>query len=166
MHFQLNSKLLSIGSNYQIKDGSGELAYTVRGKILSFGHDLTLETADGIEVARIKQKMLNFMPTFELYLGEKRYATISKQFSWFKKRFLLDIPGPNDYEIEGNFWDYEYEFRRKSGAVAMVSRRRFSLTGVYGVNIVEGEDAVSILATVVVIDLCNRQEGAVAAAAC
>jgi len=140
-----------------------KLAFAVRGKILSFGHDLTVETAGGVEVARIKQQMLNFFPTFELYLGNKPYATISKKFSWFKKQFLLDVPGPNDYEIEGNFWNYEYEFRRKSGVVAMVSRKMFSITGVYGVDIVEDEDAISILATVVVIDLCNRQEGAAAA---
>ncbi len=158
MRFQLNSKLLSLGSNYQIKDESGALAYTVRGKICSFGHDLTMETADGIEVARIQQKLLNFMPTYDLYLGEKHYATISKKFSWLRKRFLLDVPGPNDYDVEGSFWDYEYEFRRKHGVVATVSRKFFSITGVYGVDIIKDEDAVSILATVVVIDICNRSD--------
>lgn len=163
MQFRLNSKLLSLGSNYQIRNDKDELAYVVRGKILSFGHDLTLETAQGVEVARIKQRLMNFMPTFELFLGEKSYATISKKLAWFKKRFLLDIPGPNDYEIEGNFWNYEYEFRRQQGVVATVSRKVLSITGVYGVDIAKGEDPISILAAVVVIDLCNRSEGAAAA---
>ena len=160
MQFRLNSKPLSFGSNYQIRNEKDELAYVVRGKILSFGHDLTLETAQGVEVARIKQELFNFMPTFEMYLGEKPFATISKKFNWFKKRFLLDIPGPNDYEIEGNIWNYEYEFRRQQGVVATVSRKMFSITGVYGVNIVKEEDPISILAAVVVIDLCNRREAA------
>jgi len=162
MRFRLNSKLLTLGCNYQIRDEGDELAFEVRGKILSFGHDLTIETADGVAVARIRQKMLNFMPTFEMFRGEKHYATITREFSWFKKRFLLDVPGPNDYEIEGSFWSYDYEFRRKSGVVATVSKKMFSLTGVYGVDIIEGEDPVSILAAVVVIDLCNRNDGAAA----
>ena len=149
-----------MGSNYQIKDERDELAFVVRGKVLSFGHDLTIETAEGVELARIKQKLLNFMPTYDLFLGVKQYATITKKFSWFKKCFLLDVPGPNDYEIEGNFWNYEYEVRRKSGVVATISRKMFSMTGVYGVDIVKGEDPVSILAAVVVIDLCNRGDGA------
>ena len=68
----------------------------------------------------------------------------------------------NDYEIEGNFWNYEYEFRRQQGIVATVSRKMMSITGVYGVDIVKGEDPISILAAVVVIDLCNRSEGAAA----
>ena len=104
MRYRLNSKLLTMGSNYQIKDERDELAFVVRGKVLSFGHDLTIETAEGVELARIKQKLLNFMPTYDLFLGVKKYATITKKFSWFKKCFLLDVPGPNDYEIEGNFW--------------------------------------------------------------
>ena len=163
MQFRLNSKLLTLGSNFEIWDEKDELAFVVRGKIFSFGHDLTLETPQGVEVARIKQRLMNFMPTYEMYLGEKHYATITRKFSWFKKRFLLDVPGPNDYEVEGDFWNYEYEFRRKSGVVARVFRKMWSMTGVYEVDIAKGEDVVSVLAAVVVINLCNRNEGAVAA---
>ena len=163
MQFRLNSKLLTLGSNFEIWDEKDELAFVVRGKILSFGHDLTLETPQGVEVARIKQRLMNFMPTYEMYLGEKHYATITRKFSWFKKRFLLDVPGPNDYEVEGDFWNYEYEFRRKSGVVARVFRKMWSMTGVYEVDIAKGEDVVSVLAAVVVINLCNRNEGAAAA---
>ena len=158
MRYQLSSKILSLASNYQILNEKDEVAFTLKGKILSFGHDLTMETADGVEVARIKQEILNFLPTFQLHLGEKHYATIARKFSWFKKTFLLDVPGPNDYEIEGSFWNYEYEFRRESGIVANVSRKLFSLSGIYGVDIVKGEDDVAILAAVVVIDLCNRSD--------
>ena len=163
MQFRLNSKLLSLGSHYQIRDSNNNVAFNVRGKVLSFGHDLTFETANGIEVARIRQRLMNFMPTYELFLGDKPFATIKKEFSWFRKNFLIDVPGPNDYEIEGNFWNYEYEFRRKSGVVATVSRKFMSITGEYGVNIVKGEDPVSILSAVVIIDLCNRNDGAAAA---
>ena len=163
MQFRLNSNLLTLGSNFEIWDEKDELAFVVRGKILSFGHDLTLETPQGVEVARIKQRLMNFMPTYEMYLGEKHYATITRKFSWFKKRFLLDVPGPNDYEVEGDFWNYEYEFRRKSGVVARVFRKMWSMTGVYEVDIAKGEDVVSVLAAVVVINLCNRNEGAAAA---
>lgn len=158
MQYQLNSKILSLGSNYQIRNENDDVAFTLKGKVLSFGHDLTMETADGFEVARIKQELLNFLPTFSLYLGEKHYATIARKFSWFKKSFLLDVPGPNDYQIEGSFWNYEYEFRRESGIVANVSRKLFSMTGRYGVDIVKEEDDVAILAAVVVIDLCNRSD--------
>jgi uncharacterized protein YxjI len=159
MKFKLNSKLLTLGSNYQIWDEHETLAYVVRGKILSFGHSLSFETAEGKQLARIEQRLFKMFPTFDLFLGEKKFATISKKFSWINKKFLLDVPGPNDYEVEGDFWNYEYEFRRPSdGLVASVSRKYFSMTGIYGVEMNKQEDAVSILSTVVVIAICNQTD--------
>ena len=158
MQFRLNTKLFSLVSNYQIRTANNDVVYEVRGKFFSFGNDLTIDNADGIEVARIRQRLLNFMPTYDLFIGDKPFGTISREFSWFKKSFFLDVPGPNDYQIEGNFWNYEYEFRRGGRVVATVSRSMFSLTSEYGVDIEKGEDELSILATVVVVDLCNRRE--------
>ena len=60
---------------------------------------------------------------YEIYFGDKHFATILREFSWFKKRFTLDVPGPNDYTIRGDFWNYEYEFERKNRIVANVSRK-------------------------------------------
>ena len=158
MRFQLNSKLLSVASHHNIADEHGNLAYSVEGKFFSFGHNLAFKSADGKEVARIEQRLLNFLPTFDLLLGGKHFATITKKFSWLNKQFKLDVPGPNDYDIEGNFWNYEYTFERQGVIVANVSRKLFSMTGVYGVDIVKGEDEVAILATVIVIDICNRND--------
>ena len=158
MRFKLNSKLLSLTSNFQIRDESDRLAFVAEGKFLSWGHDLTIRSADGTEVARIQQKLMNWLPTFDLSIHGKPFAVISREFSWFKKKFKLDVPGPNDYEIDGDFWNYEYQFRRRGRTVAMVSRKMFSLTGVYGVDIIPDEDIVSILATVVVVALVNRSD--------
>ena len=163
MKYELNSKWFTLSTSYEIKDEDGNLAFAVDGKFLSFGHNLEFKNADGVKLAQIQQKLLNYLPVFEIFLGDKPFATISRQFSWFKKSFLLDVPGPNDYEIEGSFWSYEYEFRRSAGVVATVSRRFFSLTGSYGVEIVEGEDVVAILCAAVVIDLCNKSESDAAA---
>ena len=155
MKFLMQSKLLALGSNYQIKDEQGNLAFEVKGKFLSFGHHLAMNNSAGFEVARIEQQLMNFRPKYNLYLGSKHYATITHEFSWLNQRYLLDVPGPNDYEIEGNFGNYEYVFRRKSREVASVSKSFFSFPNSYGVEIVTDEDPVSILATAVVIVLCN-----------
>ena len=64
------------------------------------------------------------------------------------------MPGPDDLEARGSFTDHEYEFTRGGGAVAEVSKRWFSWTDTYGVDIARGQDDVLILASTVVIDLC------------
>ena len=63
------------------------------------------------------------------------------------------MPGPNDYEVTGSFFDMEYSFKRRGREVARVSKTYFSWSDTYGVEIDEGEDDISILATAAVIDL-------------
>ncbi|HTE06445.1 MAG TPA: hypothetical protein VK824_09630, partial [Planctomycetota bacterium] len=60
---------------------------------------------------------------------------------------------PDDLVAKGSFTDHEYEFRRHDELVATVSKRWFALTDSYGVDIADGEDAVLILASTVVIDM-------------
>ena len=66
---------------------------------------------------------------------------------------------PNDYEVNGNFLDHEFEFTRSGRTVARVSKTYFSWTDTYGIDIVDGEDDITILATAVVIDLvCHASD--------
>ena len=53
--------------------------------------------------------------------------------------------------------DHEYAFRRGDRVVATVSKRWFSWSDTYGIDIAEGEDDVLILASAVVIDqICHE----------
>ena len=72
--------------------------------------------------------------------------------------FTLDVPGPNDYTVAGSFWDHEYRFERSGREVALVSKALWSWSEYYGVEIEEGEDDLSILATCIVIDLVNHDD--------
>jgi uncharacterized protein YxjI len=49
--------------------------------------------------------------------------------------------------------EMEYRFSRGNQTVAEVSKRWFAWTDTYGVDIVEGQDDVLILASTVVIDM-------------
>jgi uncharacterized protein YxjI len=80
------------------------------------------------------------------------FAEVTKKFSWFNKKFELDVPGPNDYTIDGSFWSHEFTFVRSGRTVATVSKKHWAWTDSYGVEIIEGEDAVSILSACIVID--------------
>ena len=82
-------------------------------------------------------------------------ATVSKHlFTLALCKFTVDVPGPGDLEATGSLFDFEYAFRRHDREVATVSKKYFSWTDSYGVDVAEGEDDVLILASTVVIDLC------------
>ena len=71
----------------------------------------------------------------------------------------MDVPGPDDLEAQGSFLDMEYTFNRAGETVAEVSKRWFSFTDTYGVNICECQDDVLILASTVVIDMVCHSDG-------
>ena len=48
--------------------------------------------------------------------------------------------------------DHEYAFRRHGNVVASVSKRWFSWTDTYGIDVAEAENDILILASAVVID--------------
>ncbi len=54
--------------------------------------------------------------------------------------------------------DHEYSFLRGGQTVATVSKRWFSMSDTYGVDIAPGEDDVLILASTVVIDMAVHNQ--------
>jgi uncharacterized protein YxjI len=79
-------------------------------------------------------------------------------FDFFRASFSVDVPGPDDLEAQGNFLEHEYRFTRHGETVGEVSKKWFSWTDTYGVEVAEGEDDVLILAATVVIDLCCHDD--------
>ena len=159
MRYQLRQKFFAFGDDFTIKDAEGNDIFFVDGKAFSWGDKLSFQNADTREeVAFISQRLWSFRPKYEIYRDGKLFAEIVKEFTWFKSKFTLDVPGPNDYEITGSFWEHEYTFRRQGRNVASVSRKWFALTDTYGIDIVPGEDDVTILATAIVVDLVCHDE--------
>ena len=124
------------------------------GRAFSFGEKLSFQDMSGNELAFIRQKLLAWGPTYEIYRGGNLCAVVKKQlFTLFNCRFTVDVPGPDDLEAKGDFMDHEYQVARQRGVVATVSKRWFAWTDTYGVDIAAGEDPVLILASTVVIDM-------------
>ena len=160
MRFLLKQKLLSWGDDFYIKDESGRDVYFVDGKALSFGDQLSFQDLDGHELAFIKQKLFSWGKTYEIFRAGERVAVVKKElFAFFHHRFTVDVPGPDDLEARGNFTDHEYALTRGDRTVATVSKRWFSWTDTYGVDVAPDEDDVLLLASTVVIDMaCHPDE--------
>jgi len=161
MRFLMKQRLFSFGDDFYVKDASDRDIYFVDGKAFSFGDQLSFQDLEGNELAFIKQRLLAWGKTYEIIREGKVAAVVQKElFSLFHHRFTVDVPGPDDLEAEGDFMDHEYEFRRGDRTVATVSKKWFSWTDTYGVDIAPGEDPVLILASAVVVDqACHPDDG-------
>ena len=154
MRYMMRQKWLSLGDDFFIQDEHGNDVFFVDGKAFCLGDQLSFQDLAGNELAFIKQRLLAWGPTYEIYKGGQLQAVVTKElFSFFKCRFTVDVPGPDDLEAEGDFMDHEYVFNRAQSPVATVSKQWFTWTDTYGVEIAEGEDDILILAATVVIDM-------------
>ena len=154
MRYVMKQKLFAWGDDFTIKTEEGQDAFFVDGKAFSLGDKLSFQDMLGNELVFIRQKLLSWGPTYELYRQGELCAVVKKKLmTFFRCRFIVDGPGPDDLEATGDFLDREYTFTRAGREVAHVSKRWFTWTDTYGVDIAQGEDDVLILASTVVVDM-------------
>jgi uncharacterized protein YxjI len=154
MRYTMKQKLFCWGDDFTIKNESGEDAFFVDGKAFSLGNKLSFQDMQKTELAFIRQKLLAWGPTYEITRNGVVAAVVKKHlFTFLRCKFTVDVPGPDDLEAEGSFLDMEYKFTRAGQLVAEVSKRWFSFTDTYGVDIEDGEDDLLVLASAVVIDM-------------
>lgn len=156
--YVIKEKFWSWGNDFHIYNEHKEPVFFIDGQAFSWGDKLSFQDMNGRELAFISQKLLSFKPKYEIYRDGNLFAEVIKEFSWFNKKFTLDVPGPNDYEIDGSFWEHEYQFSRRGRTVARISKAYWSWTDTYGVEIIDGEDDVSILCATIVIDQVLHDE--------
>jgi uncharacterized protein YxjI len=159
MRYVMRQKLFAWGDDFVIKDEEGRDVFYVDGKAFSLGDQLSFQDMQGNELASIRQKLLAWGPTYEIYgRGQLRAVVKKAVFTFVHCRFTVDVPGPDDLEATGDFTDHEYTFERGGRTVAVVSKRWFSWTDTYGVEIAEGGDDILILASTVVIDMACHEK--------
>ncbi|MCL5997642.1 MAG: LURP-one-related family protein [Chloroflexi bacterium] len=149
----MREKLIAIGDDFTIKDERGRDVYFVDNKLLRIRDELQFQDMQGNELAVIKRKLLTLRPVYEIWRDGQQVAVVRRSFiRIIRDKFEVDVPGPDDLEIHGDFLQHEYSFRRGGEDIAHVSKRWIALTDTYGVDIREGEDEVLILASAIVID--------------
>ncbi len=151
MRFIIQEKFWAFGDEYTIFDADGRPRFYVVGQAFSWNDPLYFLDADRNEVGWIEQRRPALRPTYSIFRDGKKFAEVVKEFSWISKDFTLNVPGPNDYTVKGRFWQHEYAFERSGAQVAVVSMEGIPGDS-YVVDVIDGEDEVAILCTVIVID--------------
>jgi uncharacterized protein YxjI len=161
MRYVMKSKAFSLGGDFTITNEAGEMVYLVRGRLFSLGKNYSFQDLAGSELARIEQKLLSLGANYEIHCRGELAAVVKEHlFTVFRHVFSIDVPGPDDLEAQGDFFDAEYRFMRGQREVAEVSKRWFNWTDTYGVEIADDQDQVLILASALVIEIAtmNRRK--------
>ena len=83
MRYVLHEKLLSWGDDFTIKDENERDVFFVDGKAFSLGNQLSFQDMAGNELCYIKQRLLSWGPTYELFFDGELYAQKTfKYYAW------------------------------------------------------------------------------------
>ena len=155
MKIIFKQRLFSWFDSYDIYDEFGNTLFTVKGE-LSWGHMLRIYDALGNEVGYVKEKILTFLPKFEMYMGENYIGSINKEFTFFKPKFNIEYMGWN---VEGDWFEWDYNIVDASGnTVANISKDVWKWRDTYVIDIYNSHDTIYALMLVLAIDAekCSR----------
>ena len=156
MKLCFKQRFFSWFDSYDIYDAStGATAFTVEGK-LAWGHCLHILDAQGRHIATVKERVLTFLPKFDLYVGERSIGTIRKELTLFRPAFVLDF---NGWRVQGSFLEWDYTIEDAAGrTVARIAKELLRWTDTYTIDVPDARDALCALMVVLAIDAekCSR----------
>ena len=155
MRLLFKQRFFSWFDSYDIYDEDGNVVYTVEGK-LSWGHCLHILNSVGEHIGTVRERVLTFLPKFEMYVGDSYVGCIQKEFTFFTPRFDIDF---NGWQVEGSFMEWDYTVTEPCGApVARISKELFNWTDTYVIDVADPRNALCVLMLVLAIDAekCSR----------
>ena len=155
MRMYFKQRFFSWFDSYDIYDEQGNTLYIVKGQ-LAWGHCLKIFDRTGNEVGTVKERILTFLPKFEIYLGDQYLGCIKKEFTLFKPQFTIDY---NGWQIQGSFMEWDYQITNASGTeIASICKELFHMTDQYVIDVRSDENSLIVLMFVLAMDAekCSR----------
>lgn len=153
--YQMTQRMVSIGDDFWIENEHGQKVYKVDGKALRVRQTLVFEDAQGRELCKIQERMMRVKDVMEIEGPNGQQIAMVKKalITPIRERWVINLRGGPDLEVQGNLLDHEYRIERGRDRVAEVSKKWFRLRDSYGVEIDPGQDDILILAATVAIDM-------------
>ena len=133
---------------YDVYNEAGETVFTVKSKF-AFGRKLEIYDRSGYHVGTLIGKVFTFLPTFEMYIGERYTGSIQKKMTFFRPEFIVDC---NGWEVTGNFVEWDYSIIDMAGMAVATITKEFSWMDTYTLDIYDDTDALAVLMLVIAID--------------
>lgn len=157
MKLLFKQRFFSWLDSYDIFNEAGQTVYTVQGQ-LAWGHCLKIYNASGFELGTVKERVLTWLPKFEMYLGDQYVGSIQKEFTFFKPKFHIDC---NGWQVDGDWMEWDYTIHDGNGrSIAAVTKEIWNWTDTYVIDVYDPQDALCVLMLVLAIDAekCSRSD--------
>jgi uncharacterized protein YxjI len=158
MKYAIKQKFFTLAESFTIKDEGGSDVFKVKAQLFSIPKKLRLFDMSENELCLIQKKMFKLLPEYEISMAGQLRANVKKRFALFRNDFTITAGG-GTYEVKGDWVGFDFTIIKSDREVARISKKFFSWTDTYGVEIADGEDAVELLALAIVIDMvCHNNK--------
>ncbi|MBQ3146198.1 MAG: hypothetical protein IJB91_00540 [Oscillospiraceae bacterium] len=154
MQLLIKQRVFSWSDTYDVYDPYEEARYFVKAEAFSFGHQIHVyDKRTNREVGSIHQKLLTFLPQFEIVIDGIPVGTIRRAFSFFKPRYHVDFC---NWEVEGDFFlGCDYRAYQGDEQVLSVTREWFHWGDTYVLDYSNASDEIPGLLLTIAIDAAN-----------
>ncbi len=149
----MHEKLVTFGDDFVIETANGAPAFKVDGKALRLRNTIQILDSAGNPLYKVQERVVRLKDTMIIERDGKTVATVQKALvTPLRDRFDVEVPGQPPLHVRGNIVDHEYTITRSGAPVANVSKRWFRVRDTYGVEVMAGEDHGFVLAVTAAID--------------
>ena len=153
MGLYIRQWIFSWTDSYDVYDESGEARYEVRAEFFSLGHQIHVyDKRTGQEVGSIHEKLLRFLPTFEIVIGGRLQGTVRKELTFLRPRYQVDYRG---WAVEGDLLGWDYRVTQSGRVVMAISKELLSWSDTYVLRYDNPADEMPGLLLVLAIDAAN-----------
>ncbi len=153
MELLIKQRVFSWTDSYDVYDENGQPRYFVKAEFLTLGHQIHVyDTQTGRELGSIHQRLLTFLPAFEVVLNGRMVGSVRKRFSLLFPRYDVDY---RDWSVEGDLLNWDYEVTRGSETVMTISKELLHWGDTYTLRYQNPADELPGLLLVIAIDAAN-----------
>ena len=153
MRLCIKQRVFSWTDSYDVYDENGVARYFVQAEFLTLGHQIHVyEKQTGRKVGSIHQRLLTFLPTFDIIVDGQSQGCVSKQFSLFTPRYEVDFRG---WDVEGDLLGWDYSVHQGNLEIMNISKQWLSWGDTYTLQYSNPAHEMPGLLLVLAIDAAN-----------
>ena len=152
MRLLIKQRVFSWSDTYDILDEQGNVRYFVQAEIFTLGHQIHVYDAGRRELAVIHERILTFLPAFEIEIGGRMVGTIQKKFAMFRPRYEVNY---NGWQVEGDFMGWDYDVCSGGRSIMHISKELLHWGDTYVIDISDPAQELEGILLVIAIDAAN-----------
>lgn len=153
MELLIKQRVFSWTDAYDVYDETGIPKYYVKAEFFSLGHRIHVyDKRTGAELGSVHQRLLTFLPTFELVIGGRSVGVIRKKFTLFRNCYEVDYRG---WDVEGDFLGWDYQVMRGNTEIMSISKQWLAWGDTYTLRYDNPANEFPGLLLVIAIDAAN-----------